>query len=231
MITENYYMKNQGRLMREFDKVIQIVRPFIVRRYGEDMAEWLEEDAARQFLAILPTIPYVGGRTNRFTFNLIGAAWLLALYKSLKLRGRPLDEIIAVSMDLFRAYEDRFPRWMMRAVGWAYLHGLYRWQMQRAARRSQKREYADDWVLTYVPGDGETFDMGVDFTQCAICKLCRDHNAEEFLPHMCKVDYIECEMMGIELERKHTLAAGDAVCDFRLRRPRSKLPGHRTAVQ
>lgn len=220
---QNYYLDHKVQLMRQFHNVIKKVRPCLATRYGEEMTTWLETASAREFEAILPTIPYVGGRSNMFTRNLLGAAWLVALYKALKARGRSLDEIAEVSNEIYRAYLAQYPRWFWRVTGWLYLHGLYRWQMKRAAARSQKREYPHDWVLRYVPGDGKTFDLGVDFTQCAICKLCHDQGADEFLPHLCETDYIECEALNIDLDRKHTLAAGDPLCDFRLKRRAAHL--------
>ncbi|MBL8156808.1 MAG: L-2-amino-thiazoline-4-carboxylic acid hydrolase, partial [Anaerolineae bacterium] len=49
-------------------------------------------------------------------------------------------------------------------------------------------------------------------------------DAVDFLPYLCQLDYIECELMGIDLDRQHTLAGGDPVCDFRLKRHRASAP-------
>lgn len=217
MTITNYYSQNRAALIKQFEGMVRLARPLLTQRYGAALADRLAVEGRREFVMLLPTLPEIGGKTNPLTWNLLGAAWMLALYKAMKSEGITLGEIVDVTLALFQAYLHRYPRWLLRLLGWLYTHGLWRWRMQRLAARSQKREYPDDWVLTYVPGDGQTFSDGVNFTQCAICKLCRDHGAQELLPHLCKVDFVECDAMGIDLKREHTLAAGDALCDFRIR--------------
>jgi hypothetical protein len=47
----------------------------------------------------------------------------------------------------------------------------YKRRLQKRAAESQERRYAEDYVFAFVDGDGETFDYGVDYIECATCKF------------------------------------------------------------
>lgn len=120
MLMQNYCVQHKTGLIRQFDTVIELVRPVITDLYGAVAAEAIVADSRIQFESILPALPNVGGRANGFTNDLLGTAWLLALYKALKVRERPLNDIVDVSMRLFQAYLARYPAWLIRLIGWFY---------------------------------------------------------------------------------------------------------------
>jgi hypothetical protein len=93
---------------------------------------------------------------------------------------------------------------------------------QRAAQ-SQERHYADDYVYAFVAGDGEAFDYGYDFSECAAQKFYRAQGAEEFLPYYCFLDYAWSQVLGLGLSRSTTLSEGDAQCTHRFKRGRETL--------
>lgn len=72
----------------------------------------------------------------------------------------------------------------------------------------------NDWHRTLYPQSGDCA-LAFDFTECGICKLCRDEGCFEFAHYLCKLDFMMAEIMGLRLERTSTLAGGDAKCDFR----------------
>ena len=87
---------------------------------------------------------------------------------------------------------------------------------QRRARElaleSQKRQYVYDWVYSVVEGDGESFDYGLDFVECGICKFFHAQGADEFVRYMCRLDFIMSEWMGMGLVRTTTIAKGGEKC-------------------
>jgi hypothetical protein len=89
-------------------------------------------------------------------------------------------------------------------------------RLEKAARRSQARRYPGDWVFEVVHGDGESFDFGVDMTECGIVKFFHSQGADEVVPYLCELDYIGAETMGVGLQRTKTLAWGCDRCDFRM---------------
>ena len=60
MQTDSRARENEG-LLRDFDKTAQLVRRFVADRYGEDGADALYRGARRQYEAIIPRIPRIGG--------------------------------------------------------------------------------------------------------------------------------------------------------------------------
>lgn len=96
-----------------------------------------------------------------------------------------------------------------------YVNGL-----KEAASRTQERRYPGDWVATFVEGDGEAFDYGIDITECGICKFYRAQGAAELAPYLCLSDYVVSDAFGRGLVRYKTLAEGAEVCDFRYKEGR-----------
>jgi hypothetical protein len=72
--------------------------------------------------------------------------------------------------------------------------------------------------LTYVEGDGQEFDFGVDYTECAVCKFLRVENAFELAPYACALDQPVGELLGWGLTRTMTIAEGYPKCTFRFKR-------------
>ena len=89
------------------------------------------------------------------------------------------------------------------------LPGRLKW-----AEESHKRLYVNDWVLDVLPGNGE-YDLGYDYHECGIVKLCRDEGCPELATYLCRLDYLMADIMGLELKRTGTLADGYDKCDFR----------------
>jgi hypothetical protein len=68
-----------------------------------------------------------------------------------------------------------------------------------------------------VEGDGEAFDYGYDFVECAMEKFYRTLGAEEFLPFYCFLDFPMCELGGLGLSRTMTLGERYERCNFRFK--------------
>lgn len=84
-------------------------------------------------------------------------------------------------------------------------------------RESHLKKYENDWVVDVLEGK-EQYDLGYNYYECGICKLCKDENCFELAKYVCRLDYLLAEMMGMKLERTMTIAEGGAYCDFRYRK-------------
>lgn len=85
------------------------------------------------------------------------------------------------------------------------------------AESTHERRYENDWVVNLIPGNSD-FDLGYDYLECGVCKLCKDEGCPELAKYLCKLDYMFAEIMGLRLERTSTLADGGDKCDFRFSR-------------
>lgn len=92
------------------------------------------------------------------------------------------------------------------------LPGRLKW-----AEESRKRLFENDWVVDVLPGNGD-YDLGYDYHECGVVKLCRDEGCPELAEYICRFDYLLADIMGMELKRTGTLAEGADKCDFRYSR-------------
>jgi hypothetical protein len=175
MTTENWYLKNKPRIMREIKFAIPYYRKFIAQAYGTDVAEAVTADTTQRFEALLPDIPYIGGSENILTENLYLSAAMLAMYQSLKARGSTVHEVARLIYEGTSLFYRSFPfRLLLRWQGRQLFSQKRIDQRRNAAAISKNRVYPDDWVFEIIEGDGETFEFGVDYRECGFIGNCRD---------------------------------------------------------
>ena len=92
------------------------------------------------------------------------------------------------------------------------LPGRLKW-----AEESKTRTGENNWVVDVLPGCDE-YDLGYDYHECGVCKICRDEGCPELAKYMCRLDFVIADIMGMKLVRTKTLAEGADLCDFRYSR-------------
>ena len=215
MIDNNYYTSRKSQLLRDFDKIAKRVRKVLVSCYGDHFADTIARESRREYEALIPQLPYIGGKKNPFTDFVILSGQSLALYKALKKHTKTVDEANAMLWEVFKAVIDTTPK----LLGWLYGKWIftkyYVNRLRKMAAESQKREYPGGYVFTFVEGDGEEFDYGLDFTECATCKFYDAQGESDFTPLACAADYLKSKAFGWGLTRTMTLAEGYEKCAFR----------------
>lgn len=211
----DYYTSRKAEILEGFDRAVQQWTPVLSHRYGDDFANTVLQEARQQFGALIPEIPYIGGDENHLTGSLVGSAGCLAFYQAMQARGRSAEETGKILYDAIKARgTDSIPP---LSPSQRLSRGGLMKQRRERAERSQERRYAWDWVYEFVEGDGEQFDYGYNFTECATKKFYRAQHAEEFLPFYCFLDFPKCELGGLGLSRATTLGEGGERCDFRFK--------------
>jgi hypothetical protein len=210
-----YYVARRADLLAEFEREAQEWRSILARDHGAAFASQVLQEARNRFTALIPHMPFIGGDENLLTTSLIGSARCLAFYQAMSAQGESAAATGKVLYDAARALTPG----SLLAIPPAQrltrdeLMDARRWR----AARSQELVYAWDWVYEFVEGVGGTFDYGYDFTQCATYRFYLGHNAFEFLPYYCFLDFPRCELSGLGLTRTMTLGEGHGVCDFRFK--------------
>lgn len=210
-----YYIDREAELLRDLDRAMQRARPAVSPLIGNASVPEFFEAVKREYAALIPQLPYIGGKRNRLTSNLIQAAWCLAIYRVLKAQGITLELAGEV---LYRAYEAQFqayPKWLLNLMGYYLMSPPSRWQRRRAALESRQRRYPNDWVYEYIPGDTVDLIYGVDYLECGIVKFLRTQDASELGPYLCRLDSAMCDALHIHLVRTQTIAGGADHCNFR----------------
>ncbi len=215
---DNYYVTRKDKLIRQLDKAVSRLHQEMAASYGEPEAETIHQEILVEFERLLPEIPYIGGRKNSLTMFLIQSAWALAFYRVLQRRGGSVEDAGALLQQAAEAMFTATPRFLRRLYGRIRSSKLRSPLIEAAAHKTQQRVYPGNWVQEIVPADGETFDLGFDYTECGIVKFMAAQGAPELTPYLCQTDFAVVEAIGLRLERTETIADGFRRCDFRISR-------------
>jgi hypothetical protein len=179
----NYYLNMKPKLLKDFDKISKgIGRKVLEQRFDESTTTQLIVSARNEYESLIPQLPYIGGKSNPLNSGLIGSAWMLAMIRSLEKKGLSVYDIGEIIYNLYEAWFEFMPRIKKWLAGKMYSSIFMSRIGRKQAKKSQLRTYPDDWVFEYVEGDGETFDFGLDYTECATCKFYKKQHAEKYLP-------------------------------------------------
>jgi hypothetical protein len=211
------YLWRKPRLLKDFDRSVGRVEGVLAARFGEAQARALRQEAHSEYDALIPQIPYIGDRSPFLVF-LLPASRYLAVYRVLRKQGLTVEDAGHVVSEMGEAELRAVPRPMRRVIRFLWFSAWFTGRLKLRAAESQRRLYPGDYVLTHVQGDGQDFDFGVDYEECAICKFLDAQDAGELAPYVCAVDKVASETLGWGLSRTMTLAEGRERCDFRFKR-------------
>lgn len=217
---EAYLQKNHQKMLEDFDAVLKPVRDLIVELVGEQETDAILKESRATYEALLPQVPYIGGEDNSLSETLYMSAIALAFYQVMLKHGQPAEQtgrIIYRSMEKLFNFNDPLSWAMSQNSTGKAAQDEYR----RMEKWSQNSPYSGDWKLKFVEGDGQTFDFGVDYTECGIVKFFKAHNAAELGPYMCLGDFPISKALNTGLVRTSTLAHGGPCCDFRFKAGRA----------
>jgi hypothetical protein len=207
------YWKQLGRLFKSSEKILP--------KYLDDIvAVNIRESTYTEFKRILAELPYIGGDGNMLTFTFVSSAAALAYFRVLESHGLPIDTI---GKTLNEVYEDVFTslpglvRWWLR---WSEFSNGHMNKLKIYAMQSQSRKYPGDWVMEYIESDGEDFDFGCNYTECAVLKFYRQMGAQDYMPYICVMDFTMSRALRTGLQRTTTLHYGGDCCDFRYKKNR-----------
>jgi hypothetical protein len=215
-ITGNdYYASRKELMLKELDDNLPYFAGVLSKEYAATEVEAIQREGRQAFESLIPRLPYIGGDANMLTTNLLQSAWCLAFYQVLQPRGKTTEDVGRIIYRSVEAMMDAYPRGFARLGGVLQNSSLALGSLREEAEISQQRRYPDDWVFAMVEGDGTTFDWGVDYTECGICKFFQAQGAPEFTPYLCLLDFPMSQAMGAGLVRTETLANGNKHCNFR----------------
>ena len=190
----------------------------LTRQYGETKGKLLDQKIQQELEIATTQLPYIGSsEDNKWADNMLSAALALAVYRVLVPEYATLEEVGYLLFGALQLDLSGIKSFIMHVT---YNEGAMIEKLKTLATRSQKRQYAEDWVMTFVEGDGQDFNYGVDVTECAIQKYLKAQGVPELTRYLCLTDYVSSEAMGRGLVRDKTLAEGCAICNFRYKQGR-----------
>ena len=159
------------------------------------------------------------------TVNLIMGAIVLSIIRPLEREKLSDHQIGKVIFDAFDGYFKARPFIFRRIIGCLATSKFFIGKMKKQIEASAQRKYKDDFVTEYVESEGEEFDFGYNYIECAIHKLFKKYRVEKFLKYVCLGDYAMFKSLGVGFTRTQTIANGFPVCDFRFVRKGKTFKG------
>jgi hypothetical protein len=213
---QEYWQDNRKDLMKDFDDMMKPAKGFIQEKLSPEETTDVINESRKRYEALLPDVPYIGGDANDLTEVLYMSAIGLAFYQTMKEHSQPVEESGRV---LYKVMESLFT--FNDPLMAAHLRNPTGKEEQEAYRiiehQLKKSSYPGNWKMTFVEGDGENFDFGVDYTECGVVKYYKAHNAFELARYMCLGDFPISQSTGTGLVRTTTLGSGGPRCDFRFK--------------
>ena len=187
----------------------------LIARFGEEAAAVMRREILEEYRHLIPEVPYIGGWRDSHSGHLTFTARALALHRIVIRHGGSVEDSGWLLHRMMETEMERIPRLIRHGYGRFRFTRLGRWWEEAGARKSQAREYPGDWVSERIEGDGETFDFGIDHTECGNVKYLNAQDADELTPYVCNLEYVTIKAMGFGVQRTKTLAWGCDRCDFR----------------
>ena len=215
---KDYYVKNKPVLMKKFEFSLKIAKDLLMERFIESKSEDLINQMRKEYEDMLTKMTDIGGSRNLFISTLTAKVSLLAIFRILEKEGYTYREIgkfnnrykeIETKNDMERA--EKSGENLLDAM----FSDIYIKSLKRYCNISQKRKYPDDWVMQFVDGTNEEFDIGFNISECGILKAYKKLGAEKYVPFACLLDLAHAHVLGYGLSRTKTIANGASGCDHR----------------
>lgn len=210
-------MSKDKRVARElllrFRMWLPRISELLLKYVDEEAVKNINEQAKKEYEALVQSIPEVDERAPFWDEINFYSSWI-AVNRAVKPYGVTVEQvgemILEESFIKFNMREEK-ERQETKRSWFEDQEAVYR----EKAVYSEEKKFADDWIYSFVKGDGKEFDFGLDFTSCAIYNFFKAQGEEELMPYICKVDYVWSDSNQLGLKRNYTIAQGDKCCDLR----------------
>ena len=216
-MTHANYLFRKKQFMKAFDRSLEFAKPAVASWLGEEQANRFMQEARQGYEALMPRIPYIGKNWLSLSF-FIPTTRYLAMYRALQRQGRAVEDAGRLAYLIGTEEAKAYPNIFRRFMEFFWFSRLFRALIKRRQIQSRQGRYPGESVIEYVEGNGEEFDYGVDYIECAVCKFLRAENAIELAPYSCAIDKPVSELMGWGLTRLKTIAEGYPECEFRFKK-------------
>lgn len=216
-MAQNNYASVSTRLLRQFDRWMKHSQDILVSEFGDEKSKIIMSDARKEYLLIIPQIPFIG-KYNPFILFLFPTSRCLALYRSVLKHGGTLKQTGDLIYKMCEAELNAIPLFIRKLITFFWFSPWFKHRLRRRAAISQRRKYPDSFVIHFVESDAKSFDYGIDYTECANVKFLKNQHAEELAPYICQTDKIASKLLDWGLIRNTVIANGGDKCDFRFKK-------------
>jgi len=221
----DYYLSRIENDWKQLGRLFKSSNRILPKYLDAALAESVEANTYDEFKVMLSKLPYIGGDENILTFIFVSSAAALAYIRILEKHGLATETIGTILNDVYFDVYGSLPEFVKWLLRWSEFSTSHRNKLKAFANESQLREYPGNWVMEYVEGNGDNFDYGCNYTECAALKFYREMGAEKYMPYVCVMDLTASSALRTGLHRTTTLYYGGNTCDFQYKKNRLSLPG------
>ncbi len=178
--------------------------------YDKRYIKNIKRKAKREYRQMLSRTPSLG----KYSAMLLMPIVMLSIYRATE---GNMEEAVFAEM-LIRVAQ--MPLFLKMATNRELFTEKFHAETQNNAKLSHTLPYPTNWQFSHQVINSDEYIT--TYTRCAVCELARQENCFELAKYFCKIDYITYDLMGAILDRKMTIADGDAVCDFHVIRKRGE---------
>lgn len=217
---DNYYLAHKKELTDAFVDTLQGAAQFLGPELGTARSLKITQQALIRFESLLPNFPDVGGEKNPDTEFIPIAAWYVALYAPMKAVGKTPEDVGKLIYDLNIYSLRSYPPAQARALQAQLFSPAGMAELRNWSAWTQRKELNANWVADFIPGTGQDFDYGINYTECGLVKYFNTQETPELAPYVCLNDFPKSRTLGTGLQRTKTIANGDGMCNFRYKKDR-----------
>ncbi len=223
--TSDYYLTRTDQYWKQLGRLFKSSERILPKYLNAELVKHVTNETYTEFKSVLAELPYIGGDENTLTFVFVSSAAALAYIRVLERYDLSVDQIGIILNEVYADVYTSLPgvfRWILRKSEFSSRH---RNELKAFAQESQQQKYADNWMMEFVEGNGDDFDYGCNYTECAVLKFYRKMGAEQYMPYICVMDFTCSNALRTGLHRTATLQYGGDCCDFRYKQNGRSKPG------
>jgi hypothetical protein len=207
---------DQAKLLQDWDIKREAKRALYATVFGEGAVDEILDKMRSSYEAMIPEMPFIGEKNFHLVWFIPNseklAEYLVAKNYDMTAKSFAKLHLDDAERQLFLQTEEQ-----RLAIGAMQFGPDAERAMRLEAFKSKLRFYPDSYILTFIKGDGTDFDWGLDYTQCANCKLYKDKYNETSLLFLmvCRMDYVAGKAFHTGYHRTTQLSTGGPKCDLR----------------
>ena len=219
-----YYRKNKGRLKKEMDSYLKLIKLELERIFNKSYDDIINEVWEIYESQMLENFPYIGGDDVSGTKNLTGVYYFIALALAAKAYGLNTNDWGRLTTTCYERLNTQKPAFVRKMIGSV--------MKSCATKMLRKKDEKNAINAARYPGSFETKTLDSDSTYavnfhnlvCPVYNFAVKMGYEEYMPYMCNLDYVTYGAMGLAMRREKVLADGDECCDFKFLRRGEPVP-------
>ena len=195
-----------------YRNVMRLLKKYVKAHYPEEAGRILSE-TERYYRAFKAECPDLGGDDNMLAGNLDMGLVAFAAYEASghRIDGEAMDELMAMRTRKLQAagvFMNANKAWMPKLMD-----AMYRPYKKKLDAKLAGGEWGNTWRMEINP-DKRTEGYAFHLIGCPLAEFAISHGYGHLMPHLCASDHGIAKAMHAKLIRTHTVAHGDAYCDY-----------------